>query len=146
MHSLPACPCCVPRSGLSRRQFLCTTAAAAVAAPAMASVIGAGEAQAAPSRAGRPILLKGGCVLSLDKAVGDFEQADVLIEGSKISAVKPNISAPNAQVIDAVELDRDAGLRRYPPAHVAGLPAQRAAGRLARGLLATSCSASSAPT
>ena len=40
-------------------------------------------------------------MLSLDSAVGDFEQADVLIEGKKISAVKPNISAPNAQVIDA---------------------------------------------
>ncbi len=50
---------------------------------------------------GRPILIKGGCVLSLDNAIGDFEQADVLIEGKKISAVKPNISAPNAQVIDA---------------------------------------------
>ena len=62
-----------------------------------------GEAQAAtkPTQAGRPILIKGGCVLSLDSAVGDFEQADVLIEGKKISAVKPNISAPNAQVIDA---------------------------------------------
>jgi len=47
------------------------------------------------------ILLKGGCVLSLDSAVGDFEQADVLIEGKKISAVQPNITAPNAQVIDA---------------------------------------------
>ena len=97
-----ACPCCAPRSGLSRRQFLCTSAAATVAAPAMASVIGAGEARAAPKPAvGRPILLKGGCVLSLDKSVGDFEQADVLIEGSKISAVKPGISAANAQVIDA---------------------------------------------
>ena len=40
-------------------------------------------------------------MLSLDSAVGDFEQADVLVEGKKISAVKPNISAPNAQVIDA---------------------------------------------
>jgi 5-methylthioadenosine/S-adenosylhomocysteine deaminase len=95
------CPCCVPRSGVSRRQFLCTTAVATVAAPAIASVIGTGEAQAAPKPAGRPILLKGGCVLSLDKAVGDFEQADVLIEGSRISAVKPGISAANAQVIDA---------------------------------------------
>ena len=95
-----------------------------------------GEAEAAPraAQAGRPILLKGGCVLSLDRAVGDFEQADVLIEGKKISAVRPNISAPNAQVIDASNAHRHAGLRRYPPAHVAGLPAQRAAGRLARGL------------
>ena len=40
-------------------------------------------------------------MLTLDRAVGDFEQADVLIEGGKISAVRPNISAPNAEVIDA---------------------------------------------
>jgi len=98
------CPCCLPRQGLSRRQFLCTTAAGAAAAPALAaSVIGApsvAEAATAP-KPGRPVLLKGGCVLSLDRAVGDFEQADVLIEGKKIAAVQPNISAPNAQVIDA---------------------------------------------
>ncbi len=95
------CPCCLPRNGLSRRQFLRTTAAGVAAAPALAAGV-IGEAQAAPrAQSGRPILLKGGCVLSLDRAVGDFEQADVLIEGKKISAVKPNISAPNAQVIDA---------------------------------------------
>ncbi len=99
-HGGFGCACC---GGLSRRQFLCTTAAGAVAAPALAaSVVGAaGEAQAQAVRAGRPILLKGGIVLSLDRAVGDFEQADVLIEGSKIKEVRPNISAPNAQVIDA---------------------------------------------
>src|SRR5437016_2699981 len=95
------CPCCPPSNGLSRRQFLCTTAAGVAAAPAVASgVIGAAEA-APRAQAGRPILIKGGCVLSLDRAVGDFEQADVLIEGKKITAVQPNISAPNAQVIDA---------------------------------------------
>jgi len=95
------CPCCPPGSGLSRRQFLCTTAASVAAAPVLASsVIGAAEA-APRAQAGRPILIKGGCVLSLDRAVGDFEQADVLVEGKKITAVKPNISAPNAQVIDA---------------------------------------------
>ncbi|HYY39338.1 MAG TPA: amidohydrolase family protein, partial [Xanthobacteraceae bacterium] len=51
--------------------------------------------------AGRPILIKGGCVLTLDRTIGDFEQADVLVEGGKISAVQPNISAPNSEVIDA---------------------------------------------
>src|SRR3954465_13442790 len=95
------CPCCLPSNGLSRRQFLCTTAAGVAAGPALASgVIGAAEA-APRTQAARPILIKGGCVLSLDRAVGDFEKADVLIEGKKITAVKPNISAPNAQVIDA---------------------------------------------
>lgn len=100
------CPCCLPRRGLSRRQFLCTTAAGAVAAPTIAAGVigmatGADAQTARPVRAGRPILIRGGIVLSLDRAVGDFEQADVLIEGKKISAVRPNINAPNAQVIDA---------------------------------------------
>src|SRR6266545_4461856 len=96
-----SCLCCAPgsSSAMSRRQFLCTTAAGAVAAPALAAgVIGTAQAQQAP---GRPILIKGGCVLGLDRAVGDFEAADVLVEGNKISAVRPNISAPNAEVIDA---------------------------------------------
>jgi 5-methylthioadenosine/S-adenosylhomocysteine deaminase len=97
------CPCCLPRNGPSRRQFLCTTAAAVAAAPAFAATVaGPAEAQAArPAQPGRPILLKGGIVLTLDRAVGDFEKADVLIEGGKIKDVKPSISAPNAQVIDA---------------------------------------------
>jgi cytosine/adenosine deaminase-related metal-dependent hydrolase len=46
-------------------------------------------------------LLKNGCVLSLDPKVGNFPQADVLIEGSKIAAVRPNLSAADAEVIDA---------------------------------------------
>ena len=99
------CPCCVPRSGAVAAPVpLHHRGGAVAAAPAIAaSVIGAAQAQAAAAAgsAGRPILIKGGCVLSLDRAVGDFEQADVLIEGKKISAVRPNISAPNAQVIDA---------------------------------------------
>src|ERR1041385_8645665 len=99
------CPCCLPGSGLSRRQFLCTTAAGVAAAPVLASgVIGPAEAARraqVSNQAGRPILIKGGCVLSLDRTVGDFEQADVLVRGSKIAEVRPNISAPDAEVIDA---------------------------------------------
>ncbi len=90
-------------SAPSRRQFLCSTAAGTLAASTIAqSLTGATPAQAqqAPA-AGRPILLRGGCVLSLDRAIGDFEQADVLVEGSRISAIRPNIDAPNAEVIDA---------------------------------------------
>jgi 5-methylthioadenosine/S-adenosylhomocysteine deaminase len=96
------CPCCLPHRGLSRRQFLCTTAAGVAAAPMLAAGA-ANDAEAATraTKSDRPILIKGGCVLTLDKSLGDFEQADVLVEGKKITAVKPNISAPNAQVIDA---------------------------------------------
>jgi cytosine/adenosine deaminase-related metal-dependent hydrolase len=46
-------------------------------------------------------LLKNGCVLSLDPSIGNFHQADVLIEGSKIAAVGPNLDAADAEVIDA---------------------------------------------
>ena len=48
----------------------------------------------------RRIVIKGGIVLSLDPAVGDFEQADVLIQGKKILAVGPNLNA-TGEVIDA---------------------------------------------
>src|SRR5262249_35481812 len=99
-----SCSCDACNASLSRRQFLCTTAAGAAAASAMvATVVGPAGAQqpGGPPAAGRPILIKGGCVLTLDRTVGDFEQADVLIEGGKISAVRPNINAPNAEVIDA---------------------------------------------
>src|SRR4029453_1421427 len=94
------CGACTPQRALSRRQFLCTTAATAVAA---STVIGTASAQqpGGATAPGRAILIKGGCVLTLDRAAGDFEQADVLVEGGKISAVRPNISAPNAEVIDA---------------------------------------------
>ena len=40
-------------------------------------------------------------MLSLDPIVGDFERADVLIFGSKIAAVGPNLSASEAEIIDA---------------------------------------------
>src|SRR6516225_2014508 len=49
---------------------------------------------------GSATLLKGGRVLSLDPSVGDFASADVLIQGTKIVSVQPNISA-SAKVIDA---------------------------------------------
>ncbi len=72
----------------SRREFL--AAGAGVAASAIASAQGS-----------RRILVKGGCVLSLDPKVGDFDVADVLIDGSMIAAVGPHLKAPNAQVVDA---------------------------------------------
>ncbi len=52
-------------------------------------------------RRGRRLLIRGGAVMSMDPAVGDFTVGDVLIEGSKILAVGPNLSAGGASVIDA---------------------------------------------
>ncbi|MCC6801871.1 MAG: amidohydrolase family protein [Anaerolineae bacterium] len=50
------------------------------------------------------ILLKDGCVLSLDAKVGNFYKASVLIDGSKIAAVGPNVTAGDAEVIDASDM------------------------------------------
>jgi 5-methylthioadenosine/S-adenosylhomocysteine deaminase len=46
-------------------------------------------------------LFKNGVVLTLDTSVGDFTVADVLVEGSRIAAVGPNLSVDDARVINA---------------------------------------------
>jgi 5-methylthioadenosine/S-adenosylhomocysteine deaminase len=89
---------------ISRRRFL---AAAAAAGPACAT----GHTRTAPAggppsssgqaRPGGRTLLRGGCVLSMDPAIGDFDAADVLIEGDRIAAVGPDLQAPGAETIDA---------------------------------------------
>lgn len=80
---------------ISRRDFLASGAAGVLAA------CGSSAAQPTPAAQGGRTLLKGGCVLSLDPNVGDFAAADVLIEGSRIAAVGPNLTAPAANVVDA---------------------------------------------
>lgn len=62
-----------------------------------------GDATAVPS-AKKQILLKGGTVLTMDTSLGNFRNADVLIEGPKISAVGPNLSVNGAEVIDAANM------------------------------------------
>src|ERR1700730_7119129 len=72
---------------------------------ALAQGVGATDADAELRRlqAQRRILIKGGVVLTLDRRIGDFTHADVLIEDGKIREVRPNIavSADAAAVIDA---------------------------------------------
>src|SRR5262252_6984743 len=50
---------------------------------------------------GRRYIIRGGSVMSMDPQVGDFAQADVLVEGKKILAVGPNLQANGAAIIDA---------------------------------------------
>ena len=84
---------------LSRRRFL-ECGAVTLAGAAAACGAPAAQSQPAPAAASGRRLLKGGCVLSLDPKVGDFDVADVLIEGTRIAEVRPNITA-TADVIDA---------------------------------------------
>lgn len=65
---------------------------------------GMGQTLRNANASNRPILIKDGIVLSLDRQVGDFMKADVLIQGKKIMSVGPNLaaSAPkNAIVVNA---------------------------------------------
>ncbi len=97
--------------GPSRRRFLKSSAALATGAAAaqvlsrdaFAQAAGAVDAELARVQGERRILLKGGVVLTLDRQVGDFAQADVLVEGGKIREVRPNIevSRDAVAVIDA---------------------------------------------
>src|SRR5437870_5807775 len=92
----------------SRRDFLKATAAtgAAVAAgpnffSARPAAADGGDPPEDSGRRGRRYIIRGGSVLSMDPKVGDFAQADVLVQGKKILAVGPDLHAGDADVIDA---------------------------------------------
>jgi len=92
---------------ISRRNIIRMGAAAASARVAIAQSPGrdALEAGLAPVNPdpNRRILLRGGTIISMDPAVGDFVQGDILIQGKKIAAVGPSLksSGPAPRVIDA---------------------------------------------
>src|SRR5215831_6831337 len=87
----------------SRRSLLFAGAAFAAAAPfAQAHAAQAQDPELQRLERSRRILLKGGVVLSLDRAVGDFAAADLLIEDGKIRDIKPNIPSDSTlAVVDA---------------------------------------------
>lgn len=86
---------------ISRRQFCYATMAGAVAGAfsntALTGVVHAAEAPANATRT----LIKGGTVITMDRTLGDFDAADVLIEGSRITAVGRNLPATDAKIIPA---------------------------------------------
>jgi 5-methylthioadenosine/S-adenosylhomocysteine deaminase len=87
-------------AGAAAAQFLPHNAEAQnAAAPPM------GQTLRAANTSSRPILIKDGIVLSLDRQVGDFAKSDVLIQGKKIVSVGPNLKAPaDAVVVNAAGL------------------------------------------
>jgi cytosine/adenosine deaminase-related metal-dependent hydrolase len=46
-------------------------------------------------------LIRNGCIVSIDPAIGVLPQGDILIEGNRIAAVEPDLQAEGAKVIDA---------------------------------------------
>jgi 5-methylthioadenosine/S-adenosylhomocysteine deaminase len=118
-HDNPAkpvafCSCCGDADAPSvrapsRRALLASGAALAAGAtaaqilPRRALAQSAGDGLLARVQGERRILLKGGVVLTLDRQVGDFARADVLIDDGKIREVRPDIAIAGdaAAVIDA---------------------------------------------
>jgi 5-methylthioadenosine/S-adenosylhomocysteine deaminase len=94
--------CCrddFPVNAPSRRGFLGATAAfaalGATAAPTLpARAQAADNPEVARLQQARRILIKDGVVLTLDRQVGDFARADVLIEDGKIREIRPDIAVP----------------------------------------------------
>src|SRR5207248_9519139 len=89
----------------SRRDFLVGTAVTGVTAAGLnlfaPRLAAADDPPIDSGRAGRRYIIRGGSVMSLDPKIGDFAQADVLVEGKKILAVGPNLHAGGAVEIDA---------------------------------------------
>ena len=90
---------------VSRRNLLKMTAGLAPGILAVGSIGGGPQAAAQGNQgqdvpSGARVLLRGGAVITMDTAVGDFETADVLIDGSRIAEVGPDLEA-SAEVVDA---------------------------------------------
>jgi 5-methylthioadenosine/S-adenosylhomocysteine deaminase len=91
----------------SRRGFLKASGATAAAAGGLAlfepSAAAADEGREPEhsGRLGRRYVIRGGAVMSMDPRVGNFAQADVLVEGKKIVAIGPNLPVSGLPVIDA---------------------------------------------
>jgi 5-methylthioadenosine/S-adenosylhomocysteine deaminase len=96
-------------SSWPRRRWLKAGGALAASAGAMAlfrpaaarADDGRGPEPEHSGRRGRRYLIRGGAVMSMDPKIGDFPEADVLVEGSKIAAVGRNLQADGAAVIEA---------------------------------------------
>jgi 5-methylthioadenosine/S-adenosylhomocysteine deaminase len=73
-----------------------------------ALALAAGCSRQTPDASGVPtgerILIRNACVLSMDPGVGDFDRADILIDGNRIAEVRPDLDATADTVIDGESL------------------------------------------
>ena len=83
---------------INRRTALRSLAAASSLLPFAGNAEGAAPAKAG---GGRRYLIKGGYVATVDKALGEIPNGDVLIDGGSIAQVGKDLHAADAEVIDA---------------------------------------------
>ena len=93
----------VGSGGIDRRDVIRGAAALGAAATGMVSAGSTTRAQGfALGRrdSSRPLLIRGGHVLSMDRTIGDLAQGDVLVRGGQIVDVGPRLEVPDAEVVD----------------------------------------------
>ena len=104
-HWRSGCACCAGATLATRRGFLAGTAALGAASGSgfLASFTGA-SAQGAVAPRGGEFVIRGGYVITMDKAAGDIPVGDVHVRNGAIVGVAPSISAPGAETIDAQDM------------------------------------------
>jgi 5-methylthioadenosine/S-adenosylhomocysteine deaminase len=101
--SRPVFRCEAEATDPSRRTFLQASAGLALGASVSSAAAGRAFAQPARTSSGLDriassarILIRGAVVITMDRTIGDFANADVLIEGGRIREVRPGIAADPA--------------------------------------------------
>ena len=87
-------------------------------------------------------LIRNATVITVDPKIGDLHRGDILIDGAKIAAVGPNLTADGAEVIDATNKIAIPGFIDTPPPHL-GVAACAPPGRTGRSASTSPASASS---
>ena len=82
---------------LTTRRKLILGGAAALAFPYTA------RASKSPPQTGRPLLIKGGALLTMDRDIGTLADTDLLVQDGKIADIGRGLSVVDAQTIDARE-------------------------------------------
>ncbi len=92
----------ISEKSLTRKTFLTGTAALAAGWMAFGTSRSMGADHPGTNPESDRILIKSGCVLTMDPGIGDFENADILISGSEISAILQEITPEDDMyIIDA---------------------------------------------
>lgn len=85
-----------PLNSLTRKHFLMGSGAGII----LPFLPGIAQKNNAKIPSGSRYLLKGGTILTMDEEVGDFEQADVLVEEGIIKEIAPSINT-DAEIVEA---------------------------------------------
>lgn len=102
-HWRSGCACCTGGLSTSRRGFLGSAAALAATSVGgfLASPTGASAQGTASAPRGGEFVIRGGYIITMDRATGDIPAGDIHVRNGAIAAIGPSIQAQGAEVIEA---------------------------------------------